>query len=830
VARVKAAAARPDYSVALSILEQALASEARRSFDDGAVKGGLDRLLTRLYDERRLPPGDPLTRAVGDLARTSYGSLPAAGRAHWVQTLSSLIQRTRGVPERPQRAKSQSRAPAPVPPARRPSQTVASRSLEDPVTALSSVNSRMATKLNTLGVSTVRDLLYHFPHRYDDFSSFRPIAQLIPGEQQTLVATVWSSAEKQLGRRQRATELIVGDQTGNLRVVFFNQPYLSTQFHTGEAIVLSGKVTVFQHQPQMDSPEWELLDASELERAIHTGRLVPVYPLTTGLSARTLRRATREAIDAAVDQFEESLPPPVRERNHLMPLKDAVRQIHFPDSKATAEAARRRLAFEELLSLQLAVLDERKKRQEGGYAPPLPLEQTTRSGFLASLPFALTGAQTRVSAELAADLAAERPMARLLQGDVGSGKTVVAALALLAAVSHGMQGVLMAPTEILAEQHYQTLCRLFGASPDLTGPTYRADPEYLGRPLRIGLLHGGMNARAKAAAQQALAGGEIEIAVGTQALIQEGIRIPRLALAVVDEQHRFGVMQRAALREKGLHAHLLVMTATPIPRTLALTLYGDLEVSVLDEMPPGRKPVTTRNVDPQERDFAYRFVRAEIDAGHQAFVICPLVEESENLEARAAVDEFERLRGLDIFAGVEIGLLHGRMKPAEKEAVMRDFAERRTQILVSTAVVEVGIDVPNASVIMIEGADRFGLAQLHQFRGRVGRGAAKSYCLLLTDSPSAEANERLKLMERTQDGFELAEADLRLRGPGEYFGTRQSGLPDLRIARLTDVPMLNETRIEAAQVLESSPGLDGEAWRLLSAQVERIKSGGGELS
>jgi ATP-dependent DNA helicase RecG len=389
----------------------------------------------------------------------------------------------------------------------------------------------------------------------------------------------------------------------------------------------------------------------------------------------------------------------------------------------------------------------------------------------------------------------------------------------------------MAPTEILAEQHFQTLCRLFKAEAEAGSAVAVAEPAYLDRPLRIALLHGGMGGRAKTAAQRALAAGEIDIAVGTQALIQEAVQIPRLGLAIVDEQHRFGVLQRAALREKGLNAHLLVMTATPIPRTLALTLYGDLEVSVIDELPPGRQPVTTRFYsDALDREFIYRFIRDEVDAGRQAFIICPLVEESESLEAKAAVEEYERLRGLDVFAGVEIGLLHGRMKPAEKEAVMRDFAQRRTQVLVSTAVVEVGIDVPNASVIAIEGADRFGLAQLHQFRGRVGRGASKSYCMLLAENASAEAGERLRLMEQTQDGFELAEADLRLRGPGEYFGTRQSGLPDLRIARLSDVPMLNETRIEAAQILQAAPDLDGTAWQQLREQMERVKARGADRS
>jgi ATP-dependent DNA helicase RecG len=836
--RAPSNAERISYPAALSILEQALQAERRRNFDDGSVKGGLDRLLARLHDEQRLPPGSPLARAVGDLAKASYASLAPAGRAQWIGTLGNLLDRERAriqesILELRDRRSAAGAGSTSVP--RKPASTAAIKSsillnLDSPVTALSGVNRPTAAKLSTLGITTLRDLLYHFPHRYDDFSTLRSIAQLVPGEQQTLIATVWSAAEKRLGRRSRATELIIGDKTGNLRVVFFNQPYLSTKFKTGATVVLSGRVSVFHHQRQMDSPEWELLPPGELERAIHTGRLVPVYPLTAGLSARTLRRIMHQALSVGVPMLAESLPAPVRERHRLIGLTEAVQQAHYPDNRAKAEAARRRLAFEELLALQLAVLKERKARLEAAASVPLPLQEGAREAFLQTLPFDLTRAQRRVAAEIDSDLTSPLPMARLLQGDVGSGKTVVAALALLAAVENGLQAVLMAPTEILAEQHFRTLCALFRAEPDLTGPAYRADPPYLKQPLRIALLHGGMGTKAKTLAQQALSQGDVQIAVGTQALIQERIQIPKLGLAIVDEQHRFGVAQRAALRDKGINAHLLVMTATPIPRTLALTLYGDLETSVIDEMPPGRKPISTKFIASEQREFAYRFLRDEIDAGRQAFVICPLVEESEKLETKAAVEEYERLRSLEVFKGVSIGLLHGRMRPTEKDEIMSAFASGRTQILVSTAVVEVGIDVPNASVILIEGADRFGLAQLHQFRGRVGRGADRSYCLLLADNASEDAGERLRLMEETQDGFELAEADLRLRGPGEYFGTRQSGMPELRVASLTDVALLTETRDEAAGILADDDSLESTGWKEIRARVEQIRSGGGEVS
>ena len=411
-------------------------------------------------------------------------------------------------------------------------------------------------------------------------------------------------------------------------------------------------------------------------------------------------------------------------------------------------------------------------------------------------------------------------MSRLLQGDVGSGKTVVAAACLLAAKSAGCQGTMMAPTEILAEQHYQTLCRILSGR-EQAGPSVTLAVPYLAQPLHIALLTGSLPAPEKRAVREAVAEGEVDILVGTHAVVQEGVSFPRLGAAIVDEQHRFGVMQRAALRGKGRNPHLLVMTATPIPRTLALTLYGDLDISVIDEMPPGRKPVETRWVAPEEREQAYEFVREQVRQGRQAFIICPLIEESETLATRAAVQEFERLGG-EVFPELRLGLLHGRLGSQKKEHVMRDFRDGRLDILVSTAVVEVGVDIPNATVMMVEGAERFGLAQLHQLRGRVGRSDIQSYCLLLSDSASGEARERLQLVETNQDGFALAEADLRLRGPGEFFGTRQSGLPDLKVAQLSDVPIIELARAEAARLLDGDPDLTRPEHAVLAREVSRL--------
>jgi ATP-dependent DNA helicase RecG len=681
------------------------------------------------------------------------------------------------------------------------------------------VRQATAAKFARLGAETIRDLLYLFPHRHNDFGRIRKIGELEVGQEQTTIVTVWTAEATQIGRRLKGTEATVADETGTMRVVWFNQPYLARQLPTNAQLVLSGRVNLYKGHKTFESPEWELLESENLT---HTGRLVPVYPLTSGLAARTARRIVKEAVDGYVDLLAEPLPETVRKRRHLLPLVRAVREIHYPDDWDALEAARRRLAFDELLIIQLGVLRRRQQWQEGGRAEPLSLPDTTLQGFLASLPFRLTQAQEKVLASILRDIGEARPMSRLLQGDVGSGKTVVATAALVAAVVSGCQGVMMAPTEILAEQHHRTLCRLL-SDRDEPPPDGILRPPYLDRPLRLALLTGSVPSPEKARIYEGMAAGDVDIVVGTHALIQEAVGFRRVGLAVVDEQHRFGVMQRAALREKGRSPHLLVMTATPIPRTLALTLYGDLDISVIDEMPPGRKPVKTLWAMPHERDEAYRFVREQVAQGRQAFVICPLIEESEALAARAAVQEFERLR-TEVWPDLapRMGLLHGRMAGAEKDRVMRDFHDGRLAILVSTAVVEVGIDVPNATVMMVEGADRFGLAQLHQFRGRVGRREEQGYCLLLSDSPSQEAQERLRLMEETQDGFALAEADLRLRGPGEFFGTRQSGLPDLKVAKLSDVKLIEEAREEAARLLDEDPHLERPEHALLATEMSRL--------
>ncbi|MFC1990519.1 ATP-dependent DNA helicase RecG, partial [Chloroflexota bacterium] len=493
--------------------------------------------------------------------------------------------------------------------------------------------------------------------------------------------------------------------------------------------------------------------------------------------------------------------------------------------------ARIRLAFDELFLLQLGVQSKKHDWQQGQPGNPLSTRTSVLEAFLQSLPFELTPAQHRVLKELLDDLEKPQPMSRLLQGEVGSGKTVVAAAALIMAAANGSQGAFMAPTEILAEQHFSTICQLLYRAGELEGKDdyLHSYSGLLSRPLTVALLIGDINQVRKRELRQRILDGDIDIIIGTHALIQKGVEFHRLGLAVVDEQHRFGVAQRSELRQKGFNPHVLVMTATPIPRTLALTLYGDLDLSVIDQLPPGRQAIKTKWLKPAQRNSAYAFIRRQVSEGRQAFIICPLVEESEVIQARAAIAEYERL-SKEVFPELRLGLLHGRMSAAEKDEAMRHFRSGELDILVATPVVEVGIDVPNATVMLVESADRFGLSQLHQFRGRVGRGQEQSYCMLLAQNPSEVARERLDIIEKTQDGFQLAEEDLKLRGPGEFFGTRQSGLPDLRMAKLSDVALLELARSEAIRLFEIDPELEKAEHLPLAKELARVWPEAGEWS
>ena len=727
----------------------------------------------------------------------------------------------RPAPHKPKPSPVEAKDDAPPPPSSPPAPPVkTSTGLDASVTTLPGISTAYASRLEKLGIRTVADLLNHFPHRYDDYSTLKPIDRLEYGEETTVIGVIWETNTRTVRGGKTIVSSIIADGSGTIEAVWFNQPYLVRQLRAGRRIVLSGKVDEYRGRLVLQSPTWEPLEREQ----IHTARLVPIYPLTQGITPRWMRRLMKRVVDHWAPRLEDYVPESLRERAGLADLAAAVQQIHFPDSQQSAEDARHRLAFDEFLFIQLGMLQQRRKWQsrEG---VPLPCSLEKVETFLKSLPFELTEAQRRSVGQVVDDLTRARPMSRMLQGDVGSGKTVVAAVAALCAVAAGKQVALMAPTEILAEQHHRTITELFSGVGDLG----------LGRPASVVLLTGSLRRVERGKVYTALAAGDAEIVVGTHALIQQHVTFKDLALVIVDEQHRFGVAQRAALRGKGSAAHVLVMSATPIPRSLALTLYGDLDISVIDELPPGRKPIETRWLLPGERERAYTFLRSQIEKGRQAFVLYPLIEESEKLDARAAAEEYERLQQ-DVFPDLEIGLLHGKMKAGDKDEVMARFRQGEISILVCTSVVEVGIDVPNASIMLIEGADRFGLAQLHQFRGRVGRGTHKSYCLLVSDTaspddPQTRATwERLRAIEETQDGFVLAEKDLELRGPGDFLGVRQSGMPALRLASLGNIRVLEQARSEAQSIFRSDPSLSNPEHLLLKEQMKRFWQWEGDLS
>jgi ATP-dependent DNA helicase RecG len=540
----------------------------------------------------------------------------------------------------------------------------------------------------------------------------------------------------------------------------------------------------------------------------------------------------KEVVDGFAPALDDYLPADIRRRRNLIDLPQAVAQAHFPSDEALKDAARMRLAFDELFFLQLGVLARKRAWQHSQPAAAIATEKPLLDRFLKSLPFTLTGAQQKSLNEILADLKRTEAMSRLLQGEVGSGKTVVAAAAILMSIAEGFQAAFMAPTEILAEQHFRSVTRMLDAL-STDKQTIEGVTSYLGilpnRPFSLALLIGDAKESGKTVIRGRVKNGDIDLVIGTHALIQKDVKFKKLGLAVIDEQHRFGVEQRLSLRQKGTNPHILVMTATPIPRTLALTLYGDLDLSVINELPPGRQTIKTKWLKPEQRASAYAFVRKQVSLKQQAFIICPLVEESDAVQARAATAEYENLKQ-DVFPEYRLGLLHGRMSAVEKDSVMGAFGAGKLDILVSTPVIEVGIDVPNATVMLIESADRFGLSQLHQFRGRVGRGTEQSYCMLLAENPSDVANARLAVIEKTQDGFILAEEDLKLRGPGEFFGTRQSGLPDLKMAKLSDVPILEMAREEATKLFADDPKLQKPEHRALYQELIRIWPQTGEWS
>ena len=829
----------------LEKLQKIFILEAERGYDNHAVLGGLERLLEHWEAEARIDelPED-LIQAVIVRVR-DYGHLKQNSRAEALDGLSRRIQRSemgtsfkipaakkiqepsnesiQDTQARPQigsdteklsNTKTTSIEKKPYSPQNTKFNRTKIQPIDDepaaldaPITVIDGIGTKLSQTLDRLNIKTLRDMLYFFPRDYTDYSQCKPINRLEYGDVLTVIGTIQHVRTRNIkDKKQPIVEAVVSDGSGSLRITWFNQSWHAKKLHRGMQISLSGKIDQYLGRPVMNNPEWERLDQQQL----NTNRIVPVYHLTANISQRWLRQKINNVVSYWAPRVQDQLPEEIQDASEVIDIRTALWQIHNPDSWEDLSYAQERFAFDEIFLLQLGVLGQ-KREWEKLVARPFSVADDWINEQINRLPYTLTNAQKQAITDIRTDLTSGHPMNRLLQGDVGSGKTIVAALTAGIITSQGAQAAFMAPTSILAEQHYKnltgTLTEKNQESPDilhsseirlLLGKT----PEIEKEEIRAGLLNG-----------------SIKIIIGTHALLEEPVQFANLQLAIIDEQHRFGVKQRSILRSKGENPHLLVMTATPIPRSLALTIYGDLDLSVMDELPPGRKPVGTYVLMPRERERAYNLIRNQVKEGHQAFIIYPLVEESENVDAKAAMEEKERLQS-GIFPDLKVGLLHGRMTPEEKEIIMSAFHRGDYQILVSTSVIEVGVDVPNATVMIIEGANRFGLAQLHQFRGRVGRSADKSYCILIPSTSDQVENERLQVMVETNDGFVLAERDLEQRGPGQFLGSRQSGFADFKQAKLTDIHLIEKSRRLAKQLFEKDPELSLPKHQLLASTLQ----------
>lgn len=675
--------------------------------------------------------------------------------------------------------------------------------LSDSVDQLKGVGKKTKERFEKLGVFSILDLMTHYPREYDDRRNIQKIKDLVIGDKNTIIASI--AAPPKVMRRGSLiiVSALVRDHTGSMLVVFYGQPYMKNSLRVGDLYLFTGNTTFKYGKVQMESPEFEKLTTKE-DREEAT-KIVPIYPATYQLSQKRLRTFIQTALDAAASQMIENVPSWIREKYDITDRFFAIQNIHFPVDNDAFFRARNRIVFEELFIFQvgLFLMKERLHEDQNGILfrdDPFPDE------FIKSLPFKLTNAQANVFNEVKADMLSPKVMNRLIQGDVGSGKTIVAVLALILAVKNGYQGAFMVPTEVLAMQHYKSLT-------DLLAPFN----------IKVDVLVGSLTKKSKDKVNDLIQNHETDIVVGTHALIQDTVAFAKLGLVITDEQHRFGVRQRVTLSEKGDKPDVIVMTATPIPRTLGLILYGDLDVSIIDEMPPGRQEIQTNAVNRSYRPRIYDFIQKHIQKGRQAYIICPMVEESEEMDELEDVVSYTEYLKKHVFQDTQIQYLHGKMKAKEKQEVMNAFVANEIQVLVSTTVIEVGVDVPNATVMVIENAGRFGLAQLHQLRGRVGRGKHQSFCVLVNDSKSKISRERMKVMEQSNDGFVISEKDLELRGPGEFFGTRQHGLPDMKIANLyEDISILKVAQAAAKDVLESDPKLAKQEHQDLLKDIIRL--------
>lgn len=747
-------------------------------YTDAAVFGGFGTFVSKLENKVPIEQGDARGKELlQDLQvlGNKYSRQSLQERKNTLREISLALNELNALPLSNNHSKT---APKPVsnPP---------NNNLSDSVQYLKNVGPQRGKLFSKMGIKTIEDLLEYYPKRYEDRRLIKKNNQIQINQVETVRGFVKDIEEFKPRHNLSILKAWIEDETGLVPAVWFNQKYVKNQLKRGTEVIVHGKVEQKYFQPHIKVQDYEIVEKSD---AMAISGVVPVYGATEGLSQKVIRKSVFNAVQEFLLSIKEFLPPALLTKYNLMDRASALKKIHFPTTMEEQKIARYRLAFEELFLLQLGILKNNLKEKNIGISHLK--KENMFDDFQKALDFELTTAQKRVIKEIYDDMESSESMARLIQGDVGSGKTVVAAAALYKSFLTGCQGAMMAPTEILAEQHYQSLAKLFQ-----------------GLGVRVALLTGNTSRKDREKIVHDLCSGEIHVLVGTHALIQEGLNFHRLSLAITDEQHRFGVKQRAILQEKGLNPDVLVMTATPIPRTLALTLYGDLNLSVIDEMPPGRKEIKTYAVNYHMEERVLSFMKEEIKKGRQAYIVCPLIDVSEKMDLQAATELAERL-AYEEFRGFNVGLLHGKMKPKEKDEIMERFRTGNLHILVSTTVIEVGINVPNVTVMLVRDAERFGLAQLHQLRGRIGRGKYQSYCILMHNAKSKEGQERMKIMETTADGFKIAEADLTLRGPGEFFGTRQHGLPEMKIANLLqDAHILELARKEALEILRNDSNL-----------------------